>query len=293
MRQAEGMEKLEMRTLKPAEYPPQLREIPQVPRSLWALGEFPPEGTKLLTVVGSRALTSYGREACERLIRGLAGYPVSIVSGLALGADACAHRAALVAGLHTIAIPGSGLSKEIIYPRANVPLAEKILASGGLLLSEHPPDHAAREYDFPSRNRLMVGLSDAVLMIEAGERSGTLITARMAGDYGRHLLCVPHRIGDPHAHGSHLFLRLGATLVSEPEHVLEALGIVPRASQEPLPLELLTSDEQRVYGFLDEPRERDDIIRRSGMPSHEALALLGMLELKGYAKQEFGLWRRT
>lgn len=287
------METLHIRELIPADFPPQLREIPEPPEKLWALGSFPAEGTKLLAVVGSRALTSYGREACRTLIEGLAGYPVSIVSGLALGADAAAHKAALAVGLHTIAIPGSGLGKDIIYPRTNVPLAEEILAAGGLLLSEHPPDHAAREYDFPSRNRIMVGLADAVLMIEAGVRSGTLITARLAGDYNRQLLCVPHRIGDPHAHGSHVFLRIGATLVSESTHILEALGIKPREEREPLPLDLLAAHERLVYELLDEPRERDDLVRQCTLPMHETLAALGMLELKGYAKQEFGLWRRT
>lgn len=282
-----------MHELAPADYPPQLREIPKPPERLWALGAFPSESTKLLAVVGSRALTNYGREACQKLIEGLAGYPVSIISGLALGADACAHKAALRAGLHTIAVPGSGLAKGSIYPRANVPLAEEILAAGGLLLSEHSPEHQAREYDFPSRNRLMVGLADAVLMVEAGERSGTLITARLTSDYNRQLMCIPHRIGDPHAHGSHIFLRIGATLVSETVHILEVLGIVPRAEQEPLPLELLTPDEQRIYALLEEPRERDDVVRLSELPPHEVLATLGMLELKSFAKQEFGLWRRV
>lgn len=275
------------------EYPPQLREIPQPPEKLWAIGSFPVPGTKLLAVVGSRALTSYGREACQKLIEGLAGHPISIVSGLALGADACAHKAALRAGLHTIAIPGSGLNKDVLYPRANVSLAEDILEAGGMLLSEQQPGHAAREYDFPSRNRIMVGMSDAVLMVEAGERSGTLITARMAGDYNRQLLCVPHRIGDPHAHGSQVFLRIGATLVAEPEHILEALGLAPHESQAALPLDLLTDVEQIMYGLLDEPRERDMLLRTCSLPAHEALATLGMLELKGLAKQEFGFWRRV
>lgn len=287
------MEPPSIQELSPSDYPVQLREIPKPPEKLWTLGSFPAPGTKYLAVVGSRALTSYGREACQKLIEGLAGYPVTIVSGLALGADACAHRAALHAGLHTIAIPGSGLGKDILYPRANVRLAEDILAAGGLLLSEHPPDHQAREYDFPSRNRIMVGLADAVLMIEAGERSGTLITARMAGDYNRQLLCVPHRIGDPHAHGSQVFLRVGATLVSESAHILEALGIEAHAEQRELPLEQLTSTERAVYEILEEPRERDAILRTTSLPAPETLSALGMLELKGYVRHEFGLWRRT
>ncbi|HWU24368.1 MAG TPA: DNA-processing protein DprA [Candidatus Paceibacterota bacterium] len=286
------MEPLELQELGPSEYPAQLREVPKPPDRLWTLGTWPSPGTKLLTVVGSRALTSYGREACQTLIEGLAGYPVSIVSGLALGADACAHRAALHAGLHTIAVPGSGLAKDVLYPRAHVHLAEEILDAGGLLLSEHPPDHRAREYDFPSRNRIMVGLADAVLMIEAGERSGTLITARMAGDYNRQLLCIPHRIGDPHAHGSHVFLRIGATLVSEPAHILEALGLEARDEQPALPLERLSDAERSVYDLLSEPRDRDSIVRECHLPLHETLTTLGLLELKGYIKEEFGLWRR-
>ncbi|MFZ3043822.1 MAG: DNA-processing protein DprA, partial [Minisyncoccia bacterium] len=216
---------MEIREFMHDEWPAQLLEIPQLPKKLWIRGTLPPAGTKLLTVVGSRALTPYGREACERLIAGLAGYPISIVSGLALGADACAHRAALAAGLHTVSIPGSGLDDSVISPRTNFGLAKEILVAGGALVSEQEPMHKPRLGEFPSRNRLMVGLSDAILIIEAGNKSGTLITARLASEYNRDLLCIPHRIGDPHAFGSHLFIRLGAALVSEPLHILEALGI--------------------------------------------------------------------
>lgn len=214
-----------LRQLEQHEHPRQLLEIPSPPDRLFVRGTLPPEGTKLLAVVGSRDLSDYGREACESLIAGLAGYPISIVSGLALGADACAHEAALRAGLHTIAVPGSGLGDSVIYPRTNAGLAQKILHAGGLLLSEHPEDHRARREDFPSRNRIMVGLSDAVLVIEAGPRSGTLITARLASEYNRDLLFVPHRMNDPHAFGANLFLPLGAGVVSEPSHILDALRL--------------------------------------------------------------------
>lgn len=202
-----------------------LLEIPQPPETLWLRGSLPVPGLKRLAVVGSRALTPYGQAACEILIKGLAGYPISIVSGLALGADACAHRAALAAGLHTIAIPGSGLDNRVIAPQTNLGLAKEILSSGGALLSEHEPKVTARPQYFPSRNRIVVGISDAVLIIEAGERSGTLITARLAGEYGRDLMCVPHRITDTNATGSHQFIRLGAELVTCSEDILQTLGI--------------------------------------------------------------------
>lgn len=221
-----------LRQLYPADYPEGLREIPDVPKTLFVRGHLPPKHHKVLTVVGSRALSPYGQEALEYLIGGLKGYPISIVSGLALGADACAHRAALAAGLHTVAMPGSGISDRAIAPRTNAPLAHDILAAGGALASEYAPDTHAAPWMFPARNRLMVGIAHAVLMVEAGEKSGTLITARLTGEYNRDLLCVPHRIGDAGGYGASIFLRLGAGLVSEPAHILEALGLAPDTPRE-------------------------------------------------------------
>ncbi|MDB5265796.1 MAG: hypothetical protein JWM39_509 [Parcubacteria group bacterium] len=286
---------MEITTIESDSLPPQLLEIPQPPKKLWLRGTLPSPETKLLAVVGSRALTRYGRESCEYLIAGLSGYNISIVSGLALGADACAHRAALANGLHTVAIPGSGLGDHVLYPRSNRDLAQKILDAGGALLSEHPPDHAARQYDFPSRNRIMVGISQAVLMIEAGEKSGTLITARLAADYNRDLLCVPHPIKGVHSAGSHQFLRLGAMLVSEPAHILEALGIAIPETPEDIAqhaLPLLSETERILYELLAEPCSRDDLIRRANMRTHEVLSALSALELQGFITERFGTWHR-
>ena len=283
----------EVREVLPEEISEKLCEIPQPPEKLWLRGKMPPLGTKFLTVVGSRALTRYGREACESLMQGLAGYPISIISGLALGADACAHRAALLVGLHTIGVPGSGLSDEVISPRTNLGLAREILERGGALISEHASDHVAFPHDFPSRNRIMVGMSDAVLVIEAGIKSGTLITARLTADYSRDLLCVPHRIGDPNSFGCHQFLRLGATLVSESAHILEALGIEQKVQSSGNILPTLTSDERKLYDLLDEPLPRDEVIRASGMLPHVALTTLGIMEMNGVLKEEFGAWRRV
>ncbi len=283
---------MEIRTIIPSDYPVQLREIPQVPEQLWVRGTLPPAKNKLLTVVGSRALTPYGKQACEQLIAGLAGYPISIVSGLALGADAVAHKAALKAGLHTIAFPGSGLADNVIAPRTNAGLAKEILQARGALLSEYRPDAHPAPWMFPQRNRLMVGISHAVLMIEAGERSGTLITARLAAEYNRELLCVPHRMTDLHGFGSHLFLRLGATLVSEPIHILEALGIPARGDrlQEP---ENLSAEEETIYALLIEPLARGELIGRSGLAPATAITVLVTLELKGLVHEECGAWRRV
>lgn len=282
---------MDIRELERTDWPKQLLEIPQLPERLWIRGALPTTGTKILTVVGSRAMTRYGKESCEKLITGLAGYPISIVSGLALGVDACAHKAALAAGLHTIAIPGSGLDDSVISPRTNLGLAKEILAAGGALISEQEPMHKPWLKEFPSRNRLMVGLSDAVLIIEAGKKSGTLITARLASEYNRELLCIPHRIGDLHAFGPHLFIRLGATLVSEPLHILEALKIPPRetsATSAPTDLEDV---ELEIWGMLKEPKTRDEILRSAKVGAGEVLTALVALELRGLIKEEFGAWR--
>ncbi len=283
---------MDIRELAPAKWPAQLLEIPQQPDRLWMRGTLPEAETRFLTVVGSRAMTRYGQEACQKLIAGLAGYPVSIVSGLALGVDACAHRAALEAGLHTIAVPGSGLADSVIGPRANLGLAKEILAAGGALLSEHEPAYQAHPHDFPSRNRLMVGLADAVLVVEAGPKSGTLITARLAVDYNRELLCVPHRIGDPHAFGSHLFIRLGAVLVAEPVHILEALHIVPRKPDTASGTPELEGIEREILTLLAEPKSRDEILRNGGASTGDLLTALVTLELRGFIKEEFGTWHR-
>jgi len=215
------------RQLSRDEYPAPLREIPQPPERLYTRGTWPKDGTRYLAVVGSRDLSDYGRAACEQLITGLAGYPITIVSGMALGADACAHEAALNAELHTIAVLGSGVDDASLYPRTNVGVAKNILEGGGLIISEHADGYRALPYNFPERNRIVVGLSHAVLIIEAGPKSGTLITARLTHEYNRELLCIPHRITDPHSFGANLFIRLGATLVSDPLHILEALRITP------------------------------------------------------------------
>ena len=216
-------------------------------------------------------MTRYGQEACQKLVM----------------------------GLHTLALPGSGLGDDVIYPRSNRAFAKELLERGGGMLSEYPPDTASRVHFFPERNRLMVALADAVLIVEAGPKSGTLITTRLASEYNRDLLAVPHRIGDPHAFGPHLFIRLGAALVSDPLHILEALHIAPRESGCATPgvAQSLDGADLAVWELLEEPHERDAILREIGGPPTglgmgEVLTALVSLELRGLIREEFGLWRR-
>src|SRR3989338_1983810 len=165
----------EIRKIKRKDFPPQLLEIPQVPDALYIKGTLPSDDTLLLCVVGSRKYTEYGKEACEKIIAELRGYPIVIVSGLALGIDAIAHRAALAAGLQTIAFPGSGLNPNVLYPASNFGLAENILKAGGALVSEFEPDFKATPYAFPQRNRLMAGFFFSKLVIKTGEKKRTPI----------------------------------------------------------------------------------------------------------------------
>src|SRR3989344_3312525 len=183
-----------IRELQKGEFPPLLDEIPDPPKKLNCAGNLPYPENKILCIVGARKFTSYGKEACEELIKGLRGYPITIVSGLALGTDSIAHRAALANNLQTVAIPGSGLNPDILYPRSHLRLAEEIIENGGGLLSEFDDDFRATLWSFPQRNRIMAGISHAVFVIEAEIKSGTLITSRLATEYNRDVLTLPGSI---------------------------------------------------------------------------------------------------
>lgn len=276
-----------------AQFPPLLREIPGVPKQLYLRGELPTLEWKWLAVVGSRAITPYGKQVCEHLINGLRRYPIVIVSGLALGTDGEAHKAALRAGLPTVAVPGSGLGWDKLYPRSHVGLAKEILASGGALLSEYEDDFKAAPFSFPERNRIMAGMCHATLIIEAKEKSGSLITARLATDYNRELLVVPGPIFSETSKGNHQFLKLGATPVTEPADILRALGFEIRTTDSAqLTLRMdVSPQEARVLALVATPSPRDDVLRALDMPVHEAQVLLSMMEIKGLIVEELGVVR--
>lgn len=275
--------------LDPKDFPPQLMEIPQPPKELWVRGTLPSFDRPVLTVVGSRAATSYGRDACRALIKGLSGTDTIIVSGLALGIDAIAHEAALDAGLTTVAVPGSGLSDAVLYPRNNVPLARRILEHGGALLSEYEPAMRAATWTFPQRNRIMAGLARAVLIIEAEEKSGTLITARMALDYNRDVLAVPGAIHTPTARGTNMLIRQGATPITSADDLRDALGFERSTANTQLDLTHLSLEEQRVIASLREPVTRDELIRALNLSARDAIVLLSAMEIKGLIKEELGM----
>ncbi len=271
-------------------FPSALLEIPQPPKDLWILGELPPSNLIYLSVVGSRKFTSYGREVCEKIISGLKGYPIVIVSGFAMGIDTIAHKKAMQVGLTTIVFPGSGLSAEAMYPKTNVKLMKEIIESGGCLISEFEPDFKATQWSFPMRNRLMAGISKAVLIIEAEERSGTLITARLTTEYNRDLLVVPGSVFSPTSKGTNKLLKAGATPVTCAEDVLEALGFeLPKDEEKQQRLFAdLSPEEKKVVDLLREPTPRDDLIRLMKLSIPAGNALLSIMEIKGLIKEELG-----
>ncbi|MEN9413169.1 MAG: hypothetical protein RLZZ342_256 [Candidatus Parcubacteria bacterium] len=272
--------------------PPLLDEIHDPPKKMYGRGSVPtaPE-LKWLTVVGSRACTSYGRQAVRHLIAGLRGQPIVIVSGLAYGIDAEAHRAALDAGLTCVGIPGSGLDWSVLYPKANINLAREILERGGALLSEFEPAQRAADYTFPKRDRIMAGIAHATLVIEAKEKSGTLITARMAVEYNRELLVVPGSIFSAESAGVHQFLKLGATPATEPADILKVLGLEPRTSLAATLREDLSPQEVQVLSIIASPCSRDELIEALALPTAETNMLLSLMEIKGLVVEEFGVVR--
>lgn len=276
------------------EIPRGLLEIPQPPKTLYIRGKLPKEDVIYLAVVGSRKYTSYGKDICEKLIRGLAGYPIVIVSGLAIGIDSIAHRAALDNGLKTISFPGSGLDNNILHPRQNVKLANEIVEKGGCLISEMEPQMKATLYSFPQRNRLMAGMSKAVLIIEAEEKSGTLITARMALDYNRDVLAVPGSAFSSNSNGTNWLIKQGATPVTTSEDILIALGFnieKPKQTDKEKYADC-GKDELKIIELLREPMPRNELIRQSGLSIGEANALLSIMEIKELIKEELGEMRK-
>src|SRR3989344_452599 len=283
----------ETRKLSADEFPSSLLEIPCPPSELYLRGTLPdPAQFYYLAVVGSRKYTSYGREVAERIIEGLAGYPICIVSGLALGIDGIAHQTALATGLPTVAIPGSGLSNSVLYPRTNLGLAHEILENGGALLSEYPDDLHAAPWTFPQRNRIMAGISAGTLVIEAEEKSGTLITARLALDYNKKVFAVPGSIFSAPSKGTNKLIKQGATPITSAVELLEELGLVAPVTftteQKQIDLELFSPDEQVIILLLNAPRAREDIMALSTLPPARTLSTLTILEIKNIIEERMG-----
>ena len=268
-----------------------LFETPEPPKELWYQGNLPSPDLRLLSVVGSRKYTTYGQQVIDHLFAGLAGYPIGIISGLALGIDRLAHEAAMKNNLYTLAVPGSGLDAAVLYPASHKSLARKILESGGAMLSELPPQTPAAPWTFPRRNRIMAGLAEATLLIEDGEKSGPLITARLAVDYNRELLAVPGSIFSKNTYGTHQFLKLGATLVTSASDILDVFNIKEDQNDKEVTKANLTPEEEKVIALLHEPQQKDVLLRSLSLGTAEANIFLMQMEMQGYIIYESPYYR--
>ncbi len=304
-------------TISDDTYPPLLKQIDDPPALLYIIGEFPLPDTPSIAIVGSRSPTEYGKTTSQQLSHQLAERDITVVSGFARGIDTCVHRGALEAGGRTIAVFGCGLS--IIYPDTNRALAAEITESGALV-SEFPMTMPPRGKNFPRRNRVISGLTLGTLVVEASERSGSLITARHAAEQGREVFAVPGQIFSGVSRGTHSLINQGATLINSVDDLLDALpqgytGILGGESPEstrqppslkrpakvvrPQPIEKrstptpqpkanlnLTPDEQTVLSAINADSVHiDEITRVTQLPIGKVSSLLVMLELKGTVQQ--------
>lgn len=265
-------------------YPSRLKEIYDYPPVLYVRGNLPTEDEPCLAVVGTRRPTIYGRQVTEEIVADLARSKITIISGLARGIDSVAHRAALNAGGKTIAVFGSGL--DIVYPGENAKLAQAIMEQGALV-SEYPLGVKPRAENFPLRNRIMSGLSLGVLVIEAGERSGALITAHQAVEQNREVFAIPGSIFSPASQGTNRLIQEGAKLVRNYADILQELNLAIVVQQAEIK-EFSPADEVEsaiLNQLSSEPSHIDEICRRSGLAMPEVSSTLAMLELKGIARQ--------
>jgi DNA processing protein len=280
--------KVKVLTCNSPDYPQRLKEIYDYPPVLYIRGDLLTEDECCLAVVGTRRATVYGRQVTEEIVTDLARNGITIVSGLARGIDSIAHRAALDAGTRTMAVFACGL--DIVYPAENAKLAREIMEHGALI-SEYPLGTKPKADNFPRRNRIMSGLSLGVLVIEAGESSGALITANQALEQNREVFAVPGSIFSPASRGTNHLIQEGAKLVRNYVDILEELNLTIMAQQLEMK-ELLPVDETEsllIKQLSREPTHIDDICRHSGMAAALVGSVLTMMELKGTVKQVGGM----
>ena len=269
-----------------SEYPKPLLNIFDPPTALFYRGVMPGEGELAVALVGARKPSPYGQVVAEKLAKDLAAVGITVISGMARGIDTAAHKGALEAGGRTVAVLGSGL--DIVYPRENKKLMERITESGAVV-SEFPPGSPPEPWHFPARNRIISGLSLGTVVVEAGEKSGALITAACALEQGRDIMAVPGNVTSVLSRGPHSLIRQGARLVEGAGDIIDELGLeklfpLPdKAAQTALKL---SEEEGILYNLLTlTPVYLDNIIGQSGLKPQKVMAALMYMELKGLAKQ--------
>ena len=271
------------------DYPSLLRQIPAAPPVIFVRGGFEPVDQWAVAIVGTRRLSAYGRLVAHDLATGLARNGITIVSGLARGIDGVAHRAALEADGRTIAVMGCGIDR--VYPPEHRDLAHAIVAGQGAIVTDFPLGTEPSSANFPARNRLISGLSLGVLVVEAGERSGALITARFALEQDREVFAVPGNINSPVSVGANRLIQQGAKWVTGIEDILEELNLRLAGEQATAQVVLPESAEEAALlsQLSTQPLHVDDLGRLTGMPSYLISSTLTMMELKGMVQQVGGM----
>jgi DNA processing protein len=269
-------------------YPLRLREIDQPPPVLYLRGNYLGEDQWSVAIVGTRRVTSYGRQITEEIASYLARNKVTIVSGLARGVDAIAHQAALKAGGRTLAVLGNGVDR--VYPPEHRALADQIINSGALL-SDYPPGTPPEGFNFPPRNRIIAGLSLAVIVIEAGETSGALITAEFAAEQGREVFAVPGNILAAQSKGTNRLIQQGAHSLLDVKDILDILNLTHanehQTARKVLPVDIVEAQVLNTLG--NEPLHIDEIRNQTGLPIEKVSAALVLMELKGMVRQVGGM----
>lgn len=284
-------ENIKILTLESENYPRLLKEIYAPPPLLYYKGKIEKNSDFNVAIVGSRKHTNYGQQAAENISAELSRNGLGIVSGLALGIDTLAHNACLNAGGITIAVLGTGIDKQSIYPSSNRYLAEKIIASGGAIISEFPLGTLPLRHNFPQRNRIISGLSLATIVIEAGEKSGALITAAFACEQNRDVFAVPGSIFSPVSIGPNNLIKQGAKPVSTAADIMDALDlknisnyidnkkIIGETEEEKIILKILNFEACHI----------DDLIRQTGLNTALISGTLAIMEMKGMVKNLGGM----
>ncbi len=275
-------------TWEDQQYPVRLKEIDQPPPVLYVSGEFRPEDEWAVAVVGTRRISSYGRQVTEEIAGCLAQNGVTVVSGMARGVDGIAHQAALNAGGRTLAVLGSGVDR--IYPPEHLMLAKQIITRGALI-SDYPLGTEPEASNFPPRNRIISGLAMAVIVVEAGDKSGALITANFAAEQGREVFAVPGNILTPQSQGTNRLIQQGARPLLDVRDLLDILNLT-RVTEHRLARAVLPGDptEEKLFQVLTlEPLHVDEISVQTGMPVEKVSATLALMELKGLVRQVGGM----
>lgn len=266
-------------------YPGNLFDLPNAPFVLYYKGRLKPCDSEAIAIVGTRKMTTYGREVARQFAFGLANFGVTIVSGLAMGIDTVAHEAAIEAQGRTIAVLGCGL--DMVYPARNLSLVRKIIKKNlGAIVSEYPLGYPALRNNFASRNRIISGLSKAVLVVEGKKKSGTLLTAAAAADQGRQVFAVPGQINSPMSQAPFFLIKNGAKMATSHQDILEELNLQLKVDREQMEKILPTDKiEKKLFQILEnEPLHLDEIARRVRLSVKEVSAKLTMMELKRVVK---------